>query len=270
MRQSSSFLRRSLMIAAVLVATTAALGFAQSMSGTSPGNSSESGVLVISVPSGSPASKAGLVRGDIILKIDGSAVNSALEVREAVTSHKQGDTVSVLVLHGDGQKTLSVALSERNGAAYLGARLLPDERNRTSMAGPGHADWSRELSEGAYVSMVSTNGPAYKAGIRQGDVIVSVDGTYVDSDHSLNSLIQNRKTGETVILAVRSRLEPMYQALQDIKITLGSTPESRKPWIGIEYRNGSPTALSAPWNRFPKVTGLLEDLGILRAPATTA
>ena len=137
MQQPSSFLRRILITVAVLIASTAALGFSQSMSATRPAHSSESGVLVISVPSGSPADRAGLARGDIILGIDGSAVNNPRDLREAISSHKQGETISLTVLHGDAQKTLSIALGKMGGSPYLGALLLPDERYRTSMLRAG-------------------------------------------------------------------------------------------------------------------------------------
>ncbi len=269
MQHSSSFLRRVLMLAAVLVASTAALGFSQSVSATRSGRSPDYGVFVISVPSGSPAEKAGLARGDIILNINGSVVNSARQLRKAVSSHAQGDTVSLKVWHGDVAKTIPVVLGERDGSTYLGARLLPDERMRTSMLGPGHVEWSRELSEGALVANAASMGPAYKAGIRKGDVILAVDGIRVGSSHSLNALIKDKKIGETVTLSVRSRQEPMYQAPEAVKITLASSPKD-KPWLGVTYRMGHSTAFAAPWSRFPRVAGLLKDLGILHARRPTA
>jgi S1-C subfamily serine protease len=121
------------MTAAVLVAWTAALGFSQSVSATRSGHSPESGVLVISVLSGSPADKAGLERGDVILDINGSVMNSPSNLREAILSHKKGDMISLRVIHDDAQKTLSIHLREIDGHPYLGTRLLPDERNRVSI-----------------------------------------------------------------------------------------------------------------------------------------
>ncbi len=268
MSHPSSLLRRVFMTAAVLIASTAALAFSQGASATKSGHSSDSGVLVISVPSGSPADNAGLSRGDIILDINGSAVNSTRDLREAISSYKQGDKISLAVLHGDTRKTLSISLGEMDGNPYLGARLLPDERERTSMLGPGHVDWSRELSEGAFVAGVASTSPAYKGGIRRGDVILSVDGVRVDRNHSLNALIQDNKTAETVTLSVRSNQEPMYQAPEDMKITLGNSPD-KKPWLGVKYRMGNPTAFVAPWSSFPQVANLLKDLGILRIPRPT-
>jgi S1-C subfamily serine protease len=269
MQQSLPIFRRVLLAAAVLLASVAALGFSQSVSPTRSGHSSDYGVLVISVPSGSPADKAGLARGDIILNINGSAVNSARELHKAILSHTQGDTVSLMVWHGDKTKTIPVVLGGRDGSAYLGARLLPDARERISMLGPGHVEWSRELSEGAFIAHVASTGPAYKAGIRQGDVILAVNGMRVGTDRSFKTLIQDKKIGETVTLSVRSDKEPMYGVPEAVKVTLGSTPMD-KPWIGVGYRMANSTALAAPWSGFPRVASFLKDLGILHAPQPTA
>jgi len=69
MRHISTISRRALLVAAVLMAATAALGFSQSAlkvaSNGAFGVSSEPGVLVISVEPGSPAEKAGIARGDV-------------------------------------------------------------------------------------------------------------------------------------------------------------------------------------------------------------
>ena len=56
----------------------------------------EKGVYVFQVGLDSPAGRAGFQRGDIILSIDGKAVNSVIDVRNEVAAHKVGDRVKVL------------------------------------------------------------------------------------------------------------------------------------------------------------------------------
>lgn len=251
-----SFMRRALVMAAVLLAATAALGFSQSASSTNPGHPSEPGVLVVSVQSGSPAEKAGLVRGDIIMEINGAAVNSQRDIVQAIASHTKGDTISVNVRHGDEQKTLSVALDEKNGRAYMGALLFPEEHGRLGMRGPENRTppWA---DGGALVAQVASGGPADKAGIRRGDIILSVDGVQVDADHSLGALIQDKKIGDTVTISVKTRTEQADKPARDLTVTLGSTPDKKKPWLGVEYRQGFPTAL-LPWWGFPPAADLLQ------------
>ncbi len=240
----STFIRRALVTAAVLLASSAALGFSQSASSGSTGHPSEPGVLVVSVQAGSPAEKAGITRGDIILDINGAAVNTQRDLREAILPHTQGDSVSVTLRHGDAQKTLSVALEQRNGRAYLGVLLFPEGR-RLGMSGPG-AGLPWDVAQGAFVARVASGGPADKAGIRRGDVILSVDGVPVDAEHSLSSLIQDRNVGDTVTLSVRAFGHSKDATPRDLKVTLGSTPDKKKAWLGVEYRTGFPAAVVAP------------------------
>jgi S1-C subfamily serine protease len=112
--------------------------------------------------------------------------------------------------------------------------------------------------------------PAYKAGILVGDNILSVDGIRIDRNHRLSTLIRDKKIGETVRLTVRSRQEPMYEAPEELKVTLGSTNNGKEPWLGVQYRASAPTAFVAPWSSFPRVANLLKDFGLLHAPAPNA
>jgi S1-C subfamily serine protease len=256
MKRASKLFRRPLVLAVVLLASTAVLGFAQGAPGAKPGQPSEPGVLVIAVQNGSPAEKAGLVRGDIILDINSSAVNSLRDAQNAISSYKQGDTISVKVRHGDAIKTLSVVLGDRDGRAYMGALLLPGEGVRTGMLGPGPQSSPPAFSGGALVEKVASGGPAAKAGITKGDVILSVDGTQITANDSLKTLIQDKKIGDVVTLSVLSPGESTGKTPHEVKVALGSTPDKKKPWLGIEYEMGFPTALLAPWSNFPPLAGL--------------
>jgi len=73
----------------------------------------------------------------------------------------------------------------------------------------------------------------------------------VDADHSLSALIQDKKIGDSVTLSVWSRRQPMDKGSKDLQVTLGSTPDKKKPWLGVEYRMSSPTAFLGPWGNFP-------------------
>jgi len=252
------FMRRALLAAAVLLGATAALGFSQSASDANPGHPSEPGVLVISVEPGSPAEKAGVVRGDIITEVNGAAVNRLADIRQAIASHKQGDLLSVKVRHGDENKTLSVSLGEKNGRPYMGLLLFPEGQGRFGMRGGNDHGWPWTLSEGALVARVTSGGPADKAGIKRGDIILSVDGVPVDADHGLSALIQDKKIGDTITLSIRARTAPADTAPRDLKVTLGSTPDKKRPWLGVAYRQGFPGAFMpgsgfppAPWTPGP-------------------
>ena len=246
MAHTSSIARRALLIAAVLMAMTAALGFAQNApkdtSNATPGYPSEPGVLVVSVESGSPAEKAGIARGDIILEVNGAAVNTQADVRKAVTSHKEGEAITLKVRHGDTEKTVAVALGARDGRAYMGVLLFPEEQERMGMRDNAERDWPWLSSQGAIVARVASGGPADKAGLKRGDVILSVDRVSVGTDHSLSSLIQQKRSGDTVMLSVQSGRPQADKGPRDVKVTLGSSPDKKGAWLGVSYREGFPIA----------------------------
>ncbi len=79
---------------------------------------------------GSPAEKAGVARGDIILEANGKPVNDALELRQAVVGHATGDTVSLKLRHGDTQKSLTLTIGTQNGRPWVGILPLPGRGRR--------------------------------------------------------------------------------------------------------------------------------------------
>ena len=70
------------------------------------------GLYVMSVTEGSGAEKAGLTRGDIILKVDGSKVTSSAQMNKIRDSHKAGEKINVTIMRGNKELTLSVLLIE--------------------------------------------------------------------------------------------------------------------------------------------------------------
>lgn len=87
------------------------------------GASRDAGVLVESVADGSPAEKAGVRVGDIIVAIDGEEVKDSGDLRSAIRDKKEGDTVRVEVLRGRGRTALVATLVEREGPAIFSGDL---------------------------------------------------------------------------------------------------------------------------------------------------
>ncbi|HEX7707567.1 MAG TPA: PDZ domain-containing protein [Thermoanaerobaculia bacterium] len=74
-----------------------------------------SGILVGSVEQGSPAEKAGVRVGDIVLTIDGTEVSSSAQLRRALSGKKEGDSVRIEVLRNRSRQALVAAVVEREG-----------------------------------------------------------------------------------------------------------------------------------------------------------
>jgi serine protease Do len=72
----------------------------------------DTGVLITSVTSGSPADKAGLRAGDVITTIDGEDISTADDLVSLIGSHQIGDQLEITYYHGDTQKVASATLEE--------------------------------------------------------------------------------------------------------------------------------------------------------------
>ena len=74
-------------------------------------DSIENGVVVASVEDGSAASKAGLKKGDVIVKIDNTSTDDATHFRYLLYKYKVGDTITVKVRRGTGEKDIKITLT---------------------------------------------------------------------------------------------------------------------------------------------------------------
>ncbi|MBA2560717.1 MAG: trypsin-like peptidase domain-containing protein [Propionibacteriales bacterium] len=73
------------------------------------------GATVVDVTSDSPAESAGIEKGDVIKKIDGTSVRDGVELIVSIRSYRPGDTVTLTVLHGGDLRDLDVVLGEQVG-----------------------------------------------------------------------------------------------------------------------------------------------------------
>jgi serine protease Do len=160
------------------------------------------GALVSSVEPNSPGEKAGLQTGDIILKYDGKPIERSGDLPVLVGELPAGHTASVEIWRNKGTKNLTVATAELNrdvkeasadkaaahGKLGLAVRpLSPEERSEIKSKG------------GVLVEEVS--GPAQRAGIQPGDVVLSINGAPVKSPEDLRT--QVAKSGRNAALLIQ-------------------------------------------------------------------
>lgn len=215
----------------------------------------ESGLLVAGVEPGSPADRAGIVRGDIILEVNGEALDQGqLSLQRALRSLNSGESVELQVAHGDEVRTLSVAPEDRDGQPYLGIQSCgaPGMRDFFTPGQPG------ERLAGALITEVVTGSPAEQAGLQAGDRILSVDDQEVGLDQNLGEIIAGYKPGDQVALEVVNNGET-----RQVEVTLGENPdEAGRAYLGVSYspvpmqvlpnQPGEPMPFpNIPWDQMP-------------------
>jgi serine protease Do len=169
------------------------------------GLSSSNGALVASVEPDSPAAKAGISVGDVILKYDGKAVPSSRNLPRMVAATKPGSKVKVEVWRKGASKELSVTVGELP-AEKLAQRgdASPGETNRLGLA---VSELSEEQRKQAHVDhgllVQAVDGAAAKAGIRPGDIILALNNTEITSIEQFAKLAKESATGRSLALLVR-------------------------------------------------------------------
>jgi serine protease Do len=149
------------------------------------------GALVSSVVPGSPAAKAGIETGDVIVKYNGQPINRSGDLPALVGMGKPGDKATLEVWRGGKKLELTATLSAvKEQVAANDSTTDAASQGRLGVAvRPLQPDEKREskLTSGVVVEQVA--GAAARAGIEAGDVILSVNGTPVKSVEQLKSLI---------------------------------------------------------------------------------
>jgi serine protease Do len=199
------------------------------------------GVGVTQVEKDSPADKAGLKKGDVILRFDGESVTSTRKLSRLVNESSADQTVRITISRGGAEQEVSATLAKRNIGNLLGASIRDDVLRGIEKSWPemNEKDWpkiqsgdgpfvfslganrrigvstqnlTKQLADyfgakdgGVLVTSVSENSPAAKAGLKAGDVITAIDGEKVDSSGDITRAINKKQEGEISLTVLRDR-----------------------------------------------------------------
>ncbi|MBA4108428.1 MAG: serine peptidase [Leptothrix sp. (in: Bacteria)] len=169
------------------------------------------GAVVRMVEPGGPAARAGLEAGDIITKFNGIAVESAGDLPRLVGATKPGTKSVLQVFRRGAYKDLGITVVELDleKAAKAAGDNSPAESKATAVAslGLGLTDLTSaqkaELKVNGGVLVEEVGGPAARAGLRPGDVILSVGNTLVANVRQFESALAKSEKGRPVNVLVR-------------------------------------------------------------------
>jgi len=167
------------------------------------------GALVRSVESGGPAEKAGVEPGDIITKVDGKVIERPGDLQRSIAGVKPGTKTNLQVFRRGGYRDLSVTVIEfeadRN--TRTGERENKTPPATVSSLGLTVADLTdaqkRELKIKSGVRVESVEGAAARAGIREADVLLSLENNEVTGAKQFEALVAKLDKSKAVTALVR-------------------------------------------------------------------
>jgi len=214
------------------------------------------GVEITSVDENSPASKAGLKDGDVVLEYNGQAIEGRAQLSRMVSETPVGRTAKLGVWRNGSLQTLTATIEEKKGPALFagagGGFAMPNmgqfEELRNMkipeidipsfsmtyqspvlgiMGEPlSHEEQLAEffgVKDGVLVKAVTKNSSAEKAGIKAGDVIVKVDDTTISSTQNITKALRDARSKKTVtVVVVRQKKEMTLTVTVETAGVMGS------------------------------------------------
>ena len=160
------------------------------------------GALVGQVEKDSPASKAGLETGDIILGINGQDIRSSAELPVIVATIPPGDTAKLNVWRKGSTRTIDVTVgtfddekvasadkpnADKGRLGVVVRELTPQEQQKAQVKGG--------------IVIKDVGGPAERAGLKAGDIVLSINGESITNAEQLRALVA--KAGKRIAVLIQ-------------------------------------------------------------------
>ena len=177
------------------------------------GRNDAEGALVSQVIEGSPAEKAGIKAGDIVLKFNNELVKGAANLKNLVGKEKPGSSATLTIYRDKKTMEVPVKIAERTqkAVASSGATGGASAAETSNDLGiqiepvPGVVASKMDLKEGQgiLVKDISSDGVGARMGLHSGDVILEVDGTTVSTVDSFTKAVSEAKKNKVIRLKVQ-------------------------------------------------------------------
>jgi serine protease Do len=183
------------------------------------GMSQPHGALVAKVLPDSPAKAAGIRVGDVIVSFNGKDIQESAALPPIVGSSKVGKEIPVGIIRNRKQIEIDVKLGELPEEGPAATARAKTSVERTSRLGLSVTDLSDEqkqeleIEEGVLVQQV-VEGAAARAGISQGDVILSINNQPVRNARQFDKLVNALPAGKSVAVLVQRDGNPTFLAIR--------------------------------------------------------
>src|SRR5438552_7883975 len=175
---------------------------------TSFGVTAREGVLVTDVMKAGPAETAGLRAGDVITELADGKITEVPDLQKRVAAHAPGESLTLTVVRDRKPVAVRITLGEMPSDETLVAATGAEASWGMNVEAIGPALAGRlDIARGVVVTEVVPEGPAAKAGLRVGDVVLNVNREAVADVASFRQLLAVVKPGESVRLYVHRTTE---------------------------------------------------------------
>jgi serine protease Do len=175
------------------------------------------GALIAEPQAGSPASKAGIKAGDVVLSIDGSAVKDARDLARKIAEMKPGSAIKLGIMRNGSEQTLTLTLGEMSAQreARADAKDSGSDEPKIGLTVAPAASVAGSGDQGVVVTSIDPNGPAAEKGFQTGDVILEVAGKTVSSPEEVRKALADARSKDksSVLMRVKSGDSTKYVAV---------------------------------------------------------
>ena len=175
------------------------------------------GAYVVEVVANGPGDEAGIKEGDIITMIDDQNIKESSELIKLISSKTPDTTVVCKVYRNGKTKDIKVKLGVRPGTGGSGEKAIVTSRDKDAVGykiiGIVVDDYSEQQSdipggpvlEGVKIRNVAKNSIAAEFGLKDGDIIVEVDGERVKNTTEFNDAVDNADINDGILLSVKDK-----------------------------------------------------------------
>jgi Do/DeqQ family serine protease len=165
------------------------------------GVSASEGVIIAAVHSGSPAEKAGLREGDVVVALGGRLVHTAAELRARLGLTPVGEEIELRVLRGKDALNVRAIIAPPQDAASTEGKAVPQLQGMSVVEIERDSALFRQLKGGGLVvAGVERDSRAFRAGFRPGDIIYGVNRRRVQTLAEFQKSVSGAKGGYSVSL----------------------------------------------------------------------
>jgi len=165
----------------------------------------KSGALVAAVNKGTPAGKAGIEAGDVILKFNNKVIETSSDLPKYVRLTKPNNIVPVGIWRNGKTKILKVKIGEMPSDTMQASSKKPikESANRIGLVLKEVTTKDKKMLDGRNGLVVTkASGPAVSSQIRDGDIILALNNTPVSSVRAFNREINKTPKGKTIALLI--------------------------------------------------------------------